>query len=57
MKRAYVDIPEGQVHYRTDGSGPVLLLLHRVPTSSALFIKVIPILAKHYRVIAMDILG
>ena len=57
MKRAFANIPEGQVHYRTEGSGEPILLLHQYPTSSHGFIDVIPIMAKGYRVIAMDTLG
>jgi pimeloyl-ACP methyl ester carboxylesterase len=57
MKRAYIDIPEGQVHYRTDGSGEPLLLLHQTPMSSDEYTKIIPVLAQHHRVMAMDTLG
>jgi len=57
MKRSFVDVPEGQVHYRTEGSGEPILLLHQQPTSSKEYERVIPILAHRYRVIAMDILG
>lgn len=58
MKRAYADIPEGQIHYQTEGSGEPLLLLHQsTPLSSDEYAKMIPILAKTYRVIAMDTLG
>ena len=57
MKRAYTDIPEGQVHYRTDGTGLPLLLLHQSVCSSDEYSGVIPILSKTYRVIAMDTLG
>lgn len=57
MKRAYIDIPEGQVHYQTDGSGEPLLLLHQTPLSSDEYAKMIPILAKTCRVVAMDTLG
>ena len=57
MKKAYVDIPEGQVHYRTEGSGENLLLLHQSPMSSDEFADMIPILAKSCRVVAMDTLG
>ena len=28
MKRAYTDIPEGQMHYRTEGEGEPIILLH-----------------------------
>ncbi len=57
MKRAYVDIPEGQIHYRTEGKGQPLLLLHQATLSSLDFVKMIPFLSKKYWVIAMDMLG
>lgn len=57
MKRGYVDIPEGQIHYRTEGNGPPLLLLHQSVFSSDEYSRVIPLLGKAYRVIAMDTLG
>lgn len=55
--RAYADTPEGQIHYRTEGSGEPVLLLHAVPRSSKEYLKVIPLLAKHYHVLAMDLIG
>ncbi|MGP8080796.1 MAG: alpha/beta fold hydrolase [Dehalococcoidales bacterium] len=57
MKRAYIDTPEGQLHYRTGGSGEPLLLLHKVGLSSDQFTEMLPILGKYYLVIAVDILG
>jgi pimeloyl-ACP methyl ester carboxylesterase len=57
MKRAYAEIPDGQIHYQYEGSGSVLLLLHHSTGSSDIYSKVAPILAKSYRVIALDILG
>jgi len=57
MKKGYVDVPEGQIHYRTEGSGEPLLLLHQAGLSSAEFIDVIPLLSRHYWVIAPDMLG
>ena len=57
IKRGYVEIPEGQVHYRTQGSGPVLLLIHQVVRSSDEYSRLIPLLARNYRIIAMDTLG
>lgn len=57
MKRAYVDVPEGQVHYRTEGRGKVIFLLHMAGSSSNEYSRVIPFLSKSYRVIAMDYLG
>ena len=57
MKRAYADIPEGQIHYRIEGNGEPLLLLHAAVSSSNEFSRVIPFLSKYYLVIAMDYLG
>jgi Predicted hydrolases or acyltransferases (alpha/beta hydrolase superfamily) len=57
MKRAYADIPEGQIHYRIEGAGEVTLLLHAGVTSSDEYSRVIPFLSKNYCAIAMDFLG
>jgi len=57
VKRCYVDIPEGQVHYQMDGSGENLLLLHSTGLSSEEYFQMTPILAKKCRVVAMDLLG
>jgi len=57
LKRAYVDTPEGQVHYRTEGKGQPLLLLHSATHSSLEFSRIIPILSNKYLVLAMDMLG
>jgi len=57
MKKAYANIPEGQVHYIEDGTGEPLLLLHQTPMSSDEYLDIIPFLSKSYRVIAMDSVG
>ncbi|MBI2869366.1 MAG: alpha/beta fold hydrolase [Chloroflexi bacterium] len=57
MKRAYMDIPEGQVHYRSEGSGEPLLMMHQGMYSSDEFEKMAPLLSGRYRVIARDMLG
>ncbi len=57
MKRAYTDIPEGQVHYVTEGTGEPVLLLHESPRSWVTYARMIPLLGKTHRVIAMDTLG
>ncbi len=57
MKLAYADVPEGQIHYRTEGSGEPVLLLHMAVSSSDEYTRVIPFLSKAYRAIAMDFLG
>lgn len=57
MRRGYADTPDGQIHYRTDGEGEPLLLLHSTPMNSDQFSELIPYLAKEHRVIAMDTIG
>jgi len=57
MKRAYIDITEGQIHYRVDGSGRPLLLLHQTASHSDEYSLIIPVLAESCRVIAMDTMG
>jgi len=50
----YLKLPRGMVHYTAEGSGPPLLLLHANPGDSRDFDGVIPALASHHRVIAID---
>jgi pimeloyl-ACP methyl ester carboxylesterase len=57
VKRAFADTPSGQIHYRTAGSGDVVLMLHQTPRSSDEFLDVIPIFARKFRVVAMDTIG
>jgi len=56
MKRAYTDIPEGQIHYRIEGSGEPILLLHMAVSSSDEFSRTMHFLSKKYRAIAIDFL-
>ena len=57
MKRAYTDIPEGQMHYRVEGDGDPILLLHMAVASSDEYSRVIHLLSRRYRAIALDFLG
>ena len=57
IKRGFVDRSWGQVHYRTAGNGPVLVLTHKTYFSSRSFIRVMPLLALDFRVIALDTPG
>ena len=46
------------LHVATDsGTGPVVILVHGIASSSVTFYEVIPLLTPHHRVIAVDILG
>src|SRR5207253_184339 len=57
IRRGYVDVPGGQLHYRTAGEGPCVLMLHPNTYSSDYFSDVIPLFAPKYRVIALDRFG
>ncbi|BCJ62426.1 alpha/beta fold hydrolase [Micromonospora endophytica] len=59
-RRGYVDVPWGQVHYRTagDDSAPVLLIVHQSPLSSATYdIALAPLAIRGLRVVAVDTPG
>ncbi len=53
----YVEINGLRVHYVDEGQGDVILCLHGEPSWSYLYRKMIPILAREHRVIAMDFIG
>jgi pimeloyl-ACP methyl ester carboxylesterase len=57
IKRGFVDRSWGQVHYRTAGSGPALVLTHKTYYSSRSFLRVMPLLAPYFRVIVPDTPG
>ena len=57
MRRAYIDVPEGQLHYRTEGNGEVVMLLHMAGSSGAEYKDVIPYLSKTRCAMAIDFLG
>ena len=57
MKKAYADTPEGQIHYRAEGSGKSLLLLHKASLSSDEYTELLPLLSKNHRTISVDALG
>ena len=46
-----------RVFFRSSGSGPVLVLVHGITSTSATWAKVLPYLAEHYTVIAPDLIG
>ncbi|OGW41616.1 MAG: haloalkane dehalogenase [Nitrospirae bacterium GWD2_57_9] len=53
----YADINGLRVHYVDEGQGQVILCLHGVLEWSYTYRKVIPVLARRSRVIAMDFIG
>jgi pimeloyl-ACP methyl ester carboxylesterase len=59
LRRAYADLPHGQVHYAEcgDADAPVVLLLHQTPRSWAEYRAVLPLLGARYRALAMDTAG
>jgi pimeloyl-ACP methyl ester carboxylesterase len=59
VRRAYADMPHGQVHYAEcgDAGAPVVLLLHQTPRSWAEYRAVLPLLGARYRALAMDTVG
>ncbi len=57
-RRGYVDVPAGQIHYREQGTGTPVILIHQGPWSSIQYHKVMPILAgMGLRAIAVDLPG
>lgn len=57
MKKAYVDVEHGQLHYREEGAGAPLVLLHKTPSSSIQFERAMPALGERFRTIALDTPG
>ncbi|GIW06449.1 MAG: hypothetical protein KatS3mg060_1254 [Dehalococcoidia bacterium] len=58
MRRGYLATPSGLLHFRAAGdAGPNVLLLHQTPLSSAVYEAILPRLAEHYRVVAIDTPG
>ena len=57
MKRAYANLKHGQIHYVEAGKGAPLLLLHSAPRSSRAYRFLVPLLARDFRCIAVDLPG
>lgn len=55
--KSYVQTPEGQIHYRSCGSGKPVILLHQTPRSSDEYAEVLPLLGRRFWAIAMDTIG
>lgn len=58
--KSYLNLPWGQLHYRTvpaDPALPLLIMLHQSPLSSRNYEAVLPLLAGHCRPVALDTPG
>lgn len=53
----YASVNGIRMHYVTAGQGPVLLLLHGTPMTNIYWAKVMPLLTKHFTVVAPDLRG
>jgi haloalkane dehalogenase len=53
----FVRVLGSRMHYVDEGQGAIVMLIHGNPTSSYLWRNVIPHIAKHNRVIAIDLIG
>ena len=53
----YFTYHQQELFYRTDGEGPVLLLIHGYPTASFDWVKLWPTLTQHFRCVTLDMLG
>src|ERR1041384_594898 len=53
----FVEINGMRVHYLDEGTGETILCLHGEPTWAFLYRKMIPILSRAHRVVAMDFIG
>lgn len=57
IRRGYIGPPGAQVHYRTTGTGPTLVLLSPVPRSSSYYRTLMPRLRDSFEVVALDTPG
>src|SRR3954453_16066926 len=57
LERQRIELHGHPVSYCTAGSGPVLVLIHGITSSSRAWDRVLPALAEHHTVVAPDLLG
>jgi pimeloyl-ACP methyl ester carboxylesterase len=57
LKKSEVELYGHRVAYRIGGSGPLLVLIHGITSSSATWDRVLPRLARRYTVLAPDLMG
>lgn len=52
-----IQVGDVKLHYEELGEGPVVILLHGIGASLVTWRRLVPLLAKHYRVICVDLPG
>ena len=57
VRRGFVNVPHGQVHYRYAGHGPPVVLLHDSPRSSVMHGALLQELGQNFTAIALDTPG
>jgi len=57
VRKGYVSVPHGEVHFRYAGRGPLVVLLHDSPRSSVLHVATLEWLGEAFTVIALDTPG
>src|SRR4051794_39044245 len=59
VRRSFVDLPHGQMHWAECGlpDAPAVLLLHQTPRSWLEYREVLPLLGQRVRAIALDTPG
>lgn len=56
IETRYTELKDGRMAYIDHGDGPVVLLLHGLPTSKELFLPTLPYLSSNFRYIIPDLL-
>lgn len=57
VRKGFVNVGAGQVHYRAAGSGPPIILLHDSPRSSVLHVPLLEYFSDRFTAIAIDTPG
>ena len=57
VRKGEIVLNRRRIAYRTGGSGPLLVLIHGITSTSATWDRVLPRLARRYTVLAPDLLG
>ena len=54
VRKGFVNLSHGQMHYRVSGNGPPVVLLHDSPRSSTMYVKLLESLGEQFTAIALD---